>query len=111
MTFSEQIEMFKNKQSFIDYISKAFETNLANEAVTKVEYELYTKDFNGEPVFQEYLVVTFKSGMKSVRSINCNSNMTNLVELGKLVNGDYYDEMSDYCAMADCGFEGVVLED
>jgi hypothetical protein len=111
MTVDEQIEMFKSKKSFIDYLNRAFESNLAGESIAKVAYEVYTKEWRGEPVFQEYLVVTFKGGMKSVRSINGNSNMTNLVELGKLVNGGYYDEVPDYLTLAECGFEYVTLED
>jgi hypothetical protein len=111
MTVDEQIEMFKSKKSFIDYLNRAFESNLAGESVAKVEYEVYTKEWHGEPVFQEYLVVTFKGGTKSVRNINGNSNMTNLVELGKLVNGDYYDEVPEYIALDSYGFEYFTLED
>lgn len=111
MTVGEQIEMYKGKKSFIEYINKAFEASPAGSSVAKVEYEVYTKEWHGEPVFQEYLVVTFKGGMKSVRNINGNSNMTNLVELGKLVNGDYYDEVPEYIALDSYGFEYFTLED
>ena len=110
MTTSEKIEMYKGKKAFINYLSKAFEASPAGSSVAKVEYEAYTKEFNGEPVFQEYLIVIFDGGGKSVRSINGNSNMTNLVELGKLVNGGYYDEVPDYLALTECGFEYVALE-
>ena len=110
MTISEKIEMYKGKKAFITYLNKAFEARPDGSSVTKVAYEVYTKEFNGEPVFQEYLIVTFDGGAKSVRSINGNSNMTNLVELGKLVNGGYYDEVPGYEAMSECGFEYVTLE-
>ena len=110
MTINEKIEMYRGKKAFITYLNKAFEARPDGSSVTKVEYEVYTKEFNGEPVFQEYLIVIFDGGAKSVRNINGNSNMTNLVELGKLVNGGYYDEVPGYEAMSECGFEYVTLE-
>lgn len=111
MAIEEKLEMYKGKKAFIKYINKAFEARPDGSSITKVEYEAYTKEFNGEQVFQEYLIVIFDGGAKSVRSVNGNSNMTNFIELGKLVNGGYYDEVPAYEAMTECGFEYVVLDD
>ena len=109
MTINEKIEMYKGKKAFISYLSKAFEARPAGSSVAKVEYEVYEKEFNGAPMFQEMLVVTFDGGAKSVRNVNGNSNMTNLVELGKLVNGGYYDEVEYYNNLDKNGFERVVI--
>jgi hypothetical protein len=110
MTISEKIEMYKGKATFIAYINKAFQTSPAGSSVESVKYEVYEKDFSGTTVFSEFLVVTFKGGAKSARNINGNSNMTNIAELGKLVNGGYYDEVEYYETLSECGFEYVALE-
>ena len=102
MTIEEKIKVYKGKKTFIKYLSKAFEVRPAGSSITKVEYEVYTKEFNGGQVFQEYIIVIFDGGGKSVRSVNGNSNMANFVELGKLINGGYYDEVPGYEAMSEC---------
>ena len=110
MTISEKIEMYKGKQAFINYLSKAFESRPAGSSVAKVEYEVYEKEIDESTTyFAEFLVVTFDGGAKSVRNVNGNSNMTNLVELGKLVNGGYYDEVEYYRSLTNNGFSLVVF--
>ncbi len=110
MTIIEKIEMYKGKEDFITYINKAFQRQPAGSSVDRVEYEVYEKEISpGTTYFQEFIVVTFNGGAKSVRNVNGNSNMTNLVELGKLVNGGYYDEVSFYEGLEECGFMRVAL--
>lgn len=100
MTITEKIEMYKGKAAFVRDVSKAFEARSHKTGVERVEYEVYSKVFSGDTeentCFAEYLVVTFVGGGKSVRSANGNSNIANFREIGKLIEGGYYDEVRDY---------------
>lgn len=49
-----------------------------------------------EVLGREYIVVHFVGGAISVRNVTYNSLPANIVELGKLLNGGYYDEVEDY---------------
>jgi hypothetical protein len=52
---------------------------------------------DGESVYYtEFVVVTFTSGTISVRNISGNSNNANFREIGKLIDGGYYDEVEYY---------------
>ena len=96
LTVEEKIKMYKGKKAFIDNISKALE--LSNTTVMRVDYEVYSK-YNPEydaTHYAEFAVVTFVGGGKSVRVISGNSNNTNFQEIGKLINGGYYDELEFY---------------
>ena len=52
--------------------------------------------FLDEVLDQEYIVVRFVGGAISVRNVTYNSLPANIVELGKLLNGGYYDEVEYY---------------
>ena len=108
MTIIKKIEMYRDKKVFVDNISKAFEAS-AGSSVVKIDYEVYEKDFCGETLFQEFLVVTFRGGAKSVRNANGNSNTANFRELGKLIDGGYYDEVPFYDELEERGFLRVAL--
>lgn len=114
MMVEEKIQMFKEKKAFIDGVNVAFQVRPRKHSVRKVEYEVYSKQINNEHVtdytyYQEYLVVTFDGGGKSVRSANGNSCTANFRELGKLIDGGYYDEMELYNTLEERGFEKVEL--
>lgn len=49
-----------------------------------------------EVLGREYIVVHFVGGAISVRNVTYNSLPANIVELGKLLNGGYYDEVEGY---------------
>ncbi len=49
-----------------------------------------------EVLGREYIVVHFVGGAISVRNATFNSLPANIVELGKLLKGGYYDEVEDY---------------
>lgn len=110
MTIAEKIEMYKRKKAFIDDLGKALRMH-ACMAVTQVDYEVYQKTENGRDYFEEYLVVTFSGGAKSVSCVNGNSHIANYVEIGKLLYGGYYDELPRYKALAKEGFTKIDLED
>lgn len=49
-----------------------------------------------EVLGREYIVVHFVGGAISVRNVTYNSLPANIAELGKLLNGGYYDEVEGY---------------
>lgn len=110
MTVEEKIKMYKGKKAFIDNISKAFEAKPSSSTVTSVEYEVYRKDMeDGRVFFEEYLIVNFFGGGKSVRVANGNSNTANFRVLGTLIEGGYYDEVRTYETLDDAGYTLVQL--
>lgn len=114
ITVEEKISELKGKKAFVDALSAAFQVVPSTHSVQKVELEVYSKKITNEHVtdytyYQEYLVVTFKGGAKSVRNSNGNSNTANLRELGKLVDGGYYIELDAYNALENNGFARVEL--
>ena len=110
MTTAEKIEMYKRKKAFIDDLGKALRMHTCM-AVTQVDYEVYQKTENDSDYFEEYLVVTFSGGAKSVSCVNGNSHIANYVEIGKLLYGGYYDEIPAYEALTEKGFFKINLED
>ena len=114
ITADEKIRELREKKAFVDALSAAFNVVPGTHSVQKVELEVYSKKITNEYVtdymyYQEYLVVTFKGGAKSVRNSNGNSNTANLRELGKLVDGGYYVELDAYNALEENGFVRVEL--
>jgi hypothetical protein len=96
MTVEERTKMYKDKKTFIDNISRALE--LSNTTVMRVDYEVYSR-YNPEydtTYYAEFAVVTFTGGAKSVRTISGNSDSANFREIGKLLDGGYYDENRYY---------------
>jgi hypothetical protein len=104
MELKEKIEMYQEKKNFVAAVSKAFES-LRHSSVEKITYEIFTKDINGEPYFKEWLVVHFNGGAISVRTCTGNSNSANFREIGKLVDGGYYNEVDSYENMETLGFK------
>lgn len=112
MTIEEKIEMYKGKKAFIDNISRAFEARPSGSTVDSVEYEVYRKDMEDDRAFfEEFLIVNFFGGSKSVRVANGNSNTANFRALGTLIDGGYYDEICNYESLADRGFTKVNLDE
>ena len=104
----------KLKKEFVDALNTAFQVRPRTHSVVKVELEVYSKVINNEYVtnhtyYQEYLVVTFSGGAKSVRNANANSNTANFREIGKLIDGGYYDEVEAYNKLEAAGFTKVEL--
>ena len=95
MTYEQRIDMYKHKKLFVDSISKVFELEELYSNVIKIQYTVLTKySFSLErDVYFEFVVVTFDSGAQSVRHVSGTSNNGIFVEIGKLINGGYYDEI------------------
>ena len=114
MTTEVKLNMFKEKKMFIDGLNAAFQITPKKHSIMDVKYEVYSKVINNEYVtnhvyYQEFLVVTFDGGAISVRNVNGNSCTANFRELGKLLDGGYYEEVELYKAFESNGFEKVEL--
>ena len=97
LTVEERMHMYRGKKLFIDHISKVFEDEYLQSNVARVDYEVYSKVIDPETTYYtEFVVVTFTGGGKSVRVISGNSNNANFREIGKLIDGGYYDELEFY---------------
>ena len=110
MTIAEKIEMYKGKKAFIKNVSKAFEATPRVSTVTSIDYEVYEKKINeATTYFAEYIIVNFSGGGKSVRLVNGNSCTANFREIGKLLDGGYYEENRQYETLEDDGFTFVSI--
>ena len=111
MTHEERMKEFQRKQAFVRALNLAFPVDPLSHSVVKVDYEVYEKTTSeGKPFYKEYLVVTFRGGAISVRNANGNSHTANFRELGKMLDGGYYDEIHTYEALeTELGFTKVEL--
>jgi hypothetical protein len=110
MTITEKIEMYKGKKAFIKNVSKAFEATPRISSVTSIDYEVYKKEIDKDiTYFAEYIIVSFFGGGKSVRQVNGNSCTANFREIGKLLDGGYYEENRQYETLEDNGFTFVSI--
>lgn len=96
MTIEERIDMYQHKKLFIDGISKVFEIEALQSNVKKIEYEVYSKQFNEDTFYTEFIVITLGSGTKSMRTVSGTSVNGIFREIGRLIDGGYYDELKYY---------------
>lgn len=108
MTAMERLEMYAMKKVFVGVLSAVLTDPEFKLGVTDVRYEAYKKTDDNREYFAEYVVVTYKGGAESVRCVTGNSNLANYQEIGKLLEGGYYDEMLRYNALTEEGFVKVV---
>ena len=109
MTDQQRIAMYRKKKAFVDNISKALE--LSDTTVNKVSYEVWTRyneRFNMN-VYYEFIVVEFIGGAESHRNVSGTSHSGIFQEIGKLINGGYYEEKGYYESFAEEGFTKVEL--
>jgi len=79
-----------NKVKFVKELNEAVSKNQAN--VESIEYRVYTH-VNG--CIQEYLVINYKGGARTVR--NCNGNSTSAIfgEIARYLDSGYYNEVGN----------------
>lgn len=111
MTIAEKIEMYKRKKQFVDDISNVLGTRAHRMGIMYVDYEVYRKTDDNRDYFVEFVVVVYDGGAEAVRCVNGNSNLANYTEIGKLLDGGYYDEIPRYKALTEEGFTKIRLED
>ncbi len=110
MTIAEKIEMYKVKKEFVDGLNDVFVQNPKYHSVKAIKYEVWSKETNGTTYFEEWIVVYFAGGAVSPRRASGNSSIANFKSISCLIDGGYYDEVSDYTELSDRGYEFVVLE-
>lgn len=82
----------KKKKQFVKELGDVIVKYQPN--VIDVEYEVYENIYgNG---FQEFLVITYHGGAKSVRNCNANSFSAIFKEIATKLNTGYYDELDFY---------------
>ena len=111
MTITEKIEMYKRKKAFVDDISNVLGIRAHRMGIMYVDYEVHRKTDDNRDYFVESVVVVYDGGGEAVRCVNGNSNYANYVEIGKLLDGGYYDEVPRYRALTEEGFTKIRLED
>jgi hypothetical protein len=111
MTITEKIEMYKRKKQFVDDISNVLGMRTHRMGIMCVEYEVYRKTDDNRDYFVEFVVVVYDGGGQAVRCVSGNSNYANYIEIGKLLDGGYYDEIPRYRALTEEGFTKIRLED
>lgn len=109
MTVEEKLAMYRRKRDFVNCINLGFQTRPFGSTVDFIEYEVYEKDFSGEPFFNEWLVVHFFGGGKSVCVVTGNSDITNFKVLATMVDGGLYEENPMYGSLEPSGFKRVKL--
>lgn len=88
------VELF-DKKNFVERIGYDCEFYSCG-GITELTYEVFERVDTEHEWIQEYLVVTYRGGSKTYRSCNMNSLSAILREIGKLADGGYYDELTDY---------------
>lgn len=107
MTIEEKLAMYKRKKAFVDDISNVLRRHEHRLGIVDVEYEVYRKMDDNRDYFVEFVVVTYDGGGQAVRCVNGNSNYANYLEIGKLLDGGYYDEIPRYRALTEEGFTKI----
>ena len=111
MTIEEKMEMYREKNRFIEGLSAVFETHPRGSSVEKITYEVYEKDIDEVRTdFREWIVVHFVGGGISPKYVTGNSNTANFKVLGPMLNGGYYEEVNDYESQMERGYSLVVLK-
>ena len=97
MTWDEKIEMFKEKQQFVEAISGVFQTTKHNSTVERVSYEVYHKSFSERlSETREYVIVYYIGGAFAPRTVSGYSCTAVYRIIGELLSGGYYDEVRDF---------------
>lgn len=84
----------EKKVNFVKELSKTIVK--VQENVTGIEYRIYQNTEPGrEDWIEEFLVIDYKGGARTVRTCNGNSCSAVLVEIAKYLEHGYYSEESD----------------
>ena len=110
MTYEQRIDMYKHKKLFIEGISKVFQNESLKSNVESIDYVVLTKVIDESTTdYREFVIITFTSGAKSIRTITGNSNNANFREIGNLIDGGYYEEIKYYEELFLSGYTIVEL--
>ena len=110
MTLEETLEMYREKQRFIENLNDVFQISTGCSSVEGVTYEVYTKDYGeGRIDTREWAIVHFDGGGRSPKIITGNSNIANFVVIGSLLNGGHYEQVRTYQEQLDSGYKRMIL--
>ena len=110
MTMEEKIQMYKDKQKFVEALSKVFQTTKHSSTVEGISYEIYHKSFSDQTSeTREYVVVSYFGGAKAPRTVSGYSCTAVYRIIGDLLNGGYYDEVREYEALTESGYQWVAI--
>ena len=110
MTWEEKIEIFREKQEFVEQLSKVFKVTKHNSTVEGFSYEVYHKSFSDRlSETREYVVVCYTGGAKAPRTVSGYSCTAVYRFIGELLSGGYYDEVREYESLLEEGYERIKL--
>lgn len=92
MTNLDRKDRLQSKVQFVNKLSEAITASNGIPGISRVEYAVL--EYPDRPnCVEEFAVVTFVGGAKSVRCCTGNSNLANFEEISKLLDGGYYREV------------------
>lgn len=110
MTQEEKLQMYLEKQKFVEAISNVFQTTTHNSTIEGISYEVYRRSFGGRlSETKEYVVVSYAGGAKAPRTVS-GYNCTAIYRIiGDLLNGGYYEEVLEFDSLWEAGYERINL--
>lgn len=91
MTVEERLKMYREKRQFLYDVAMTFIKNPTGHTIDGVVYEVFFKETNFGPNFQEWLTLQYKGGAEAHRVISGNSNSANFVAVANMVEGGCYE--------------------
>lgn len=82
-------ESIKKKVKFVEGMSNSITPFITG--ITKVEYVVFKHNEHGH--YQEFVVITYNGGARTVRNCNGNSYSAILDEINRYINSGYYSEL------------------
>lgn len=99
MTKEERISYLTEKANAINEVGTVVAKYQRN--VENIHYEVYgaeVEGYDGNPVYatNEFLVIEYNGGAKTIRSCNANSFSANFMEIARYLDSGYYNEKDYY---------------
>lgn len=110
MTLEEKLEMYREKQRFVENISGVFQVAPGCPSVEGVTYEVYTKQFSDRlSETREWIIVYYTGGGRAMKIVSGNSNAANFVVIGSMLQGGCYEQVRMYQEQEEQGYRRVDL--
>lgn len=101
MTREERIEMFKEKNKFIQKLELILTTPCPKGiSVQSIDYEVWEREIDDILRYQEVIVITFEGGILPI-SVSGNSNSANLRVVSNNIDGGDYSFSPTYMRIKD----------
>lgn len=109
MTLAEKLEMYREKQRFVENISGVFQVAPGCPSVEGVEYEVYQKLYIDVMDFREWIIIHYTGGGRAMKIVSGNSNAANFVVIGSMLQGGCYGQVQLYREQEENGYERTEL--